>query len=158
METTLTVEFQALDVDDSDLTLDEKVALHARHGEIEMGGGPIDDLMDTLIPEPVYRLNGKLFQGQAAVRLWYTEVIPKFVAPENVTVLNAMASDQGLTHEVEIRLNYRGEEHVIRGVSVCHFEGNKMRGEHLWVPFPFEEMVRELIDLDALLSTGPSRQ
>jgi hypothetical protein len=139
----------AADVDDSPLTPQEKLDLHLLHGEYEMGHD-LDKLMGTLVPEPIYRLNGKLFKGQEAVRHWYRDAVMKLFTPENFEVFNNMPTAEGVAHEFSVRLEWKGKEYLIRGVSVVHYVGDKMRGEHMYMSEPFEDIVRDLIDLDVL--------
>jgi hypothetical protein len=137
-----------IDVDNSPLTHQQKLDLHFLHGKYEMAGD-LDKTMETLVAEPEYRLNGRLIRGQQSIRAWYQDVIMKLFSWDNFDVHNSMPAADGLAHEFGVRLTWRDKEHYIRGVSIVHFVGDKMRGESLYLAAPFEEIVRELVDLDA---------
>jgi hypothetical protein len=137
-----------IDVDNSSLTPQQKLDLHMLHGKYEMGGD-LDKTMETLIDEPEYRLNGRLIRGQKSIRAWYKDVITPLFSWDNFDVHNSMPAAEGLAHEFGVRLTWRNKEHYIRGVSIVHFVGDKMRGESLYLAAPFEDIVREMVDLDS---------
>ena len=114
----------------------------------------LDMTMSTLIDEPVYRFNGRLIVGQDAVRKWYKDVVMKIFTWENFDVLTSLPTEQGLGHEFIVTLDWKGETHRIHGTTFVHFDGDKMRGESLFLASPFEDIVRELVDLDSLFSEG----
>ena len=140
-----------VEVDNSHLLPQQKLDLHMLHGRYEMERD-LEMTMNTLVADPVYRFNGRLMVGQDAVRSWYKDVIMKIFSWDNFEVLNSIPAEQGLAHEFTVQVDWRGKKHLIRGTSFVHFDGDKMRGESLFLADPFEEIVRELVDLDALIT------
>ena len=109
--------------------------------------GPLEDLLATLVPDPVYEFHplGKGMRGMEIVRRFYTQFFEHYLPmSEGFRLIGEWVSHAGVAQEYDIWLRADGqrEHHRVVGILAPNADGTLLSGERVYASDLF---VRRLV-------------
>jgi hypothetical protein len=117
-----------------DWTSERMYELATRHADLE-ARGKLDELMATLVEDPVYEFHptGLRMTGRDRVRRYYAQFIENFIPmTAGYTLLEEWASEKSVGQEYEIVLRVDGTLETHRVVGILYAEGELLGGERIY--------------------------
>ena len=117
-----------------------------RHAQRE-ADGPLEDLLATLVPDPVYEFHplGKGMRGMEIVRRFYTRFFEHYLPmSDGYRLIGEWVSHDGVAQEYDIWLRVDGvrEHHRVVGILTPNEDGTLLSGERV---FADDLYVRRLV-------------
>ena len=113
---------------------DKMLELATRHARVE-SQKRLDDLMDTLVAEPVYEFlaQGLMLRGGARVRLYYQQFFEDYMSQiTGGQRLGQWGDETAIAREDAIVIAGRNGPEVHRVMSILFAEGDRLGGERIY--------------------------
>ncbi len=135
----------------SDWNEERMLELATRHAKVE-SQKRLEDLMDTLIEEPVYEFlaQGRMLRGGERVRRYYQQFLDGYMSRvTGVRQLGQWGDKEAVAREDAIEVDGDDGPEVHRVMSVLFAEGDRLGGERIYasdhvVQMMAGEMIAEL--------------
>ena len=115
-------------------TAEKMYELGTRHAELE-ARGKLDELMATLVPDPVYEFHptGLKMRGGDRVRRYYAQFIENFIPmTAGYTLLEEWVNETSVGQEYEIVLRVDGALEKHRVIGILYADGELLGGERVY--------------------------
>jgi hypothetical protein len=130
-----------------------------RHAAAE-ATGPLEELMATLAPDPIYEFHplGKGMRGTEIVRRFYTQFFERYLKiNDGYRLIGEWVSHDGVAQEYDIWLRVDGqrEHHRVLGILTPNEDGTLLTGERVFADDLYirrlvgDEIFQELTPLEA---------
>jgi hypothetical protein len=115
-------------------TTEKMAALGTLHATLE-ANGPLDELLATLAPDPVYEFHPlrRCMRGDDRVRRFYEQFFARFVQlRHDFELIAEWVSLESVAQEYDISLNVEGVIEHFRVLGILYARGDKLGGERVY--------------------------